>query len=239
MKFYKKIAAIICLGLSLNAVAAKATEGNDYNSGAYTDEGKILVKFRALFASTEGAVKGLPATTSGNPIPSVRFLTNGAGLENANTIFFTERLAAEVTLGINSYNVSRSSLNKIAADYGNNSGIEPKKRLLVGIPASMTMQFHIAPFGAIRPYVGGGYGATYFFSRAAEFKIKPAHGSIFQAGVDIVMTNDSLINLDIRKYNLSPKITYKKSLLGAGSQPISSKLQISPWTIALGIGFKL
>lgn len=234
MKFYKYIAAIACLTFSLNATA---TTKNDYNSGAYEDEGKILVKFRGFFASTNGSQKGLPATTSGNSVPSVNLLTNGLGLENANTVFFTDHLTTELALGITSYNISRSSLNKIADNYGDNSGEAAKKRLLVGLPLSLTMQFHVAPFGAVRPYIGGGYGGTYFFSRAAEFKIKPGHGAIFQAGLDIVMTDDSLINLDIKKYSLTPKISYKSSFLKGRS--VSSKLQINPWTIALGIGFKL
>lgn len=238
MKFYKYAVAIACLGLSLNAIGInKSTSSNDYNSGAYADEGKILVKFRGFFASTKGSHKNLPATTSGST-PSVNLLTNGYGLENANTVFFTDHLATELSLGITAYNVSRSSLAKIADNYSNTSNSNAKKRLLIGLPLSLTMQFHVAPFGAIRPYIGGGYSWTYFFSKAAEFKVKSGHGLVFQAGVDITMTDDSLINLDVRKYSLAPKITYKSGFLG-GNTPVSSKLQINPWTISLGVGFKL
>lgn len=234
MKIYQ-YAAIVCLLFSVNSFASAK---NDYNSGAYKDEGAIVVKFRGFFVQTKGKQKGLPTPTVASPVAQKHLLENGFGLENANTVFFTDHLAAELAIGAGVYNVSRTALENVAANYGTNDSTVGKKQLLWGIPLTFTMQFHVAPFGAIRPYVGGGYNGTYFASRAKEYKVGIGHGAVFQIGADIVMTDDSLINIDIKKYSLSPKITYKSSFIG-GTQTVSSKLKIDPWVIALGLGFKL
>ncbi len=233
MKIYQ-YAAIACL---LCSTSSFASAKNDYNSGSYKDEGTILVKVRGFFAQTEGKQKGLPTPTAASPVAQKHLLENGFGLENANTVFFTDHLAAELAIGGGVYNVSRTALGNVATNYGTGDRTAGKSKLW-GIPLTFTMQFHVAPFGAIRPYVGGGYNGTYFISRAKEYKVGIGHGAVFQIGADIVMTDDSLINIDIKKYSLSPKITYKSSFIGGGKS-ISSKLKIDPWVIAVGLGFKL
>lgn len=233
-----KIFKYITMASLLFALDSFASAKNDYNSGAYRDEGNILVKFRGSFLYTKGTNKGLPAARNPNPVKQGHMLNNGFGIENANTVFFTDHIAAELALGLHFYNTSRTSLKAISTNYGNGADAG-KKRYLVGLPLSFTMQFHLAPFGAIRPYIGGGYSGTYFFSRAKEYKVGMGHGAVFQAGMDIVMTDDNLITVDIKKYSLAPKITYKSSFLGAGYNAFSSKLKIDPWIFSVGIGFKL
>mgnify|MGYP006391632471 FL=1 len=233
MKIYQ-YAAIACLLFSTSSFASAK---NDYNSGAYKDEGAIVVKFRGFFAQTAGKQKGLPTPTTASPVAQKHLLENGFGLENANTVFFTDHFAAELAIGVGAYNVSRTALGNVAANYGTGNGTAGKARL-VALPLTFTMQLHVAPFGAIRPYAGAGYNGTYFFSRAKEYKVGIGHGVVFQVGADIVMTDDSLINIDIKKYSLSPKITYKSSFVG-GTNSVSSKLKIDPWVFSFGLGFKL
>ncbi len=225
------------LGLSTTSIAASKVP-EDYDSGYYESEGRIHFKGRILGAISRGNQKGLPQPTSTKgkaaPQKNGHFVANGFGVEGATTLFFGDHIAAELGLGLTVYKVSTTALNAISYNYGNGNTLS-KSRRIYAIPATFTMQYHIAPFGAIRPYVGAGYSGTYFLSRAKEFNLKNTHGAVGQFGVDFVMTNDMTLNIDIKKYSLAPKLTYKRNVMGTS---LSSKAKIDPWVIAVGAGFK-
>ncbi|MES2215661.1 MAG: OmpW family outer membrane protein [Pseudomonadota bacterium] len=238
MLYGKKIlSCFIILGLSTSAFALD-NAADDYDSGYYENEGRILFKGRICGITSHGKQKGLPAPTSAagraSPRANSYLIANGFGAEGATTLFFGDNIAAELGLGFNLYKVASPAVSAIAYNYGN--GAQPgKRKQIYAIPLTFTMQYHIAPFGAIRPYVGGGYGGSYLFSKAREFKVKSAHGAVGQVGVDLVMTTDITFNLDVKKYSLSPTISYKTNVVGTNLSP---KVKIDPWVISVGMGMK-
>ena len=231
---YKKILSCFFL-LTISASSMAAGSSEDYDSDYYANEGRINFKAR-LFGALSKAKQKLPPPTSARGIASPQanphFISNGFGIEGATTLFFGDYVAAELGLGFGMYKVSGSAVNSVSYNYGNGVVVGKKKQIYT-IPLTFTMQYHIAPFGAFRPYVGAGYGGAYLFSRAKEFKIKNAHGVVGQIGMDIVMTTDTTFNIDIKKYSLEPKVTYKRNSIGTN---LSSKVKISPWVIAVGMG---
>lgn len=251
MRFLKYSIALLSLALSTSSFASKTSNAdNDYGSKAYEADGNILVKFRGFGIITKGKPGSLPTPTStrkdtdgttdvNRTTSNISSLAkNGYGIENANTLFFSDHFASELSIGLAAYIFPRSGLNAIYNNYGATvTTPSTKKHLLMGIPLNLTLQYHIAPFGAIRPYVGAGYNYTYFTSKASEYKITPGQGMVLQAGVDIVMTDDTLISFDVKRISLSPKVTYKSSFLGASS--VSTKVKMDPIIISLGMGFKL
>ncbi len=108
---------------------------------------------------------------------------------------------------------------------------------LYSIPLHATLQFHVAPFGGIRPYIGGGYHVNYVYSPLKEIDIDFMHGPIIQAGIDFVGKDNTIYNIDIKKYFVtSTKINYSKDYFG--SSAFSTKTNFSPIIISLGIGMK-
>lgn len=49
----------------------------------------------------------------------------------------------------------------------------------------LTAQYRVAPFGAIRPYVGGGLNGTYMYARSKAIKVNSGFGPVLQVGVDL------------------------------------------------------
>jgi len=239
LKLYKIIVFTSAVIFATTCFASTKAADTDYDANYYSDEGRVNFKMRGFGSITKSKQSGLPAPTSirsrSGAAANADLLINGYGIEGATDLFFGDHVAVECALGWGAYNISRASLANIAYNYSDTAVVSKKQRLYA-IPLTFTAQYHIAPFGAIRPYVGGGYGGTYLFSKAKEFKIKNAHGMVIQIGTDFVMTDDTLLNLDIKRYSLSPKITYKGSFVN--NNKVAPKVKMDPIVISAGIGIK-
>ena len=99
------------------------------------------------------------------------------------------------------------------------------------------LQYHIAPYGAIRPYIGAGYQYTWMLSKSKQFVINSGSGYALQAGVDFALADDTLISFDVKRYQLTPKVKFKSSFL-TGTSGMTSKVKINPVIVSLGIGWK-
>lgn len=235
MKIVKFLSLASCVLLSMNVAA----QNNDYDSGAYEAEGRIIVKLRGAGVRAQGTHQNLPAATNNPSVKNNKLVKSGMAIENANTLFFTDNIAAELAVGMLSYNNSTSAINGIYKNYGNPAASPSvNKSRLIGFPLTFTMQYHIAPFGGIRPYIGAGYNYTYFTSKSRAYKISASHGLALQLGTDVVMTDDSVVNIDIKQYYGTSKITYKSSFLNKANN-VSGKVKMNPITMSLGIGFKI
>lgn len=232
VKIIKNVFFIIFVFTSSLSVADNLTD-KIYDADYYEDEGRLLFKVRAFAIKSSPEQKSLPAPLSSNPIKVGNFVENGFGGDTASTIFFSDRIAAELSLGLNLLNTKSSTLQSIANNY--NGSIKTKKKRIYSIPLTITGQYHIAPFGAIRPYVGAGYHAAYIFTKAKEFKINNGHGPVVQIGIDFVAKDDTLITLDLRQYLLKTKITYKGAIVNTAN--VSSKVALNPLVLSLGVGF--
>lgn len=230
--------AIICLSASAATstfASSSSAKNNDYDSNYYKEEGSILFKFKGAAIAAKGKLKGLPKSNAARPTNVPALVSNGYGVDGSASVFLAPNIAAEFDLGLYGYKTSASALNAISANYGNNSS--NKKKNVYAIPMALLFQYHIAPYGAIRPYVGAGYQYTYMLSKAAQFTIENGHGYALQAGVDFAMTDDTVISLDVKRYQLTPKVKFKKSFLGT-STDMSAKAKINPVIISLGMGWK-
>lgn len=244
MKFYKLAAAMIVLSLSTSSFAANKKDldddynANDYDSAYYENEGRIMVKIRGSGLISHAKQKGLPAPTSrrGKAAPqgSSSFITNGYGVEAATVLFFGDNFGAELSTGVQVYRTSKTAIGQVGYNYSD-TAVPGKRKNIYGIPVNLTLQWHFAPFGAIRPYVGGGYNGTYFIAKAQEYKIKSTTGPVIQAGVDFVMTDDTVLSLDVKKVYISPRVSYKSSFIPSS---VSGKVPINPWVISAGLGWK-
>ncbi len=238
MKILKIIPVIILSAFVTSASVSFAASG-DYYSNYYEDEGDLLFKLRGFYLTTSSKPKGFPASVSTKEKPG-SLVQHGYGIDTATTYFFTDNLAAELSLAIGMMKVKGSALSK-AASLGDGTGNGGKNNQIIIVPAAGTIQYHVAPFGAIRPYVGGGIHGTYMYTRSKAIKVSTGYGPVVQIGVDFISKDDTLFTFDIRKYFLKSNVTFKKNLLGPNNPAISdirSKVDWSPLVISAGFGFK-
>lgn len=235
----KLLSKILFFGIFLTSAVAFADSERfrDYDSDYYLDEGKLLFKLRPLFSHVQSKQKGLDSVSSNpNAKKPGDLIENGYGFDTSTTYFFSDHIAAELSAGVTYYKTKKSALTEIASLFGNNSAQVGKKNDVWMIPVSGTLQYHVAPFGAIRPYLGAGAYGMYAYTRSKSFSIENGFGAVFQAGADFVARDDTLITLDVRSYLFESKINYKKEFTGRDSE-FSSKVKWNPVVVSLGFGF--
>jgi outer membrane protein len=218
-------------------LASSSFAGNSYyvdNQEQQQNEKQVTIKLKGgtIIAPSKG--KGLPNSNTGKPV-NQNLIANGFHGEVAATIFFSTNLAAEVSAGFSGYKTKQSVLNDVSTAYGGNSA---KKLNIYSIPINFILQYHIAPYGGISPYIGAGYNVSYFYSACKAIKVdKISSGPIVQLGVDFLAQDNTLFNIEIKKLWLSNKAQYLKSFTGQPNN-LPSKIKIDPLIISLGIGFK-
>jgi len=227
-----------CISINSFAQDKDIYPNNDYDANYYgdRDEGSLVFKAKFSGIKSHAKQKGLPKPTSADPRTVGVFVENGFGAEASTTIFFSSNIAAELSLSFNVLRTKYSNLSNIANNYGGNTNVGKRKDLYM-IPLIATGQFHLAPFGAIRPYVGGGYHGVYLFSKSKSFNIKNGHGPVAQLGVDFYAKDDTIINIDVKQLWSNTRVHYKQQLVGKNG--VSSKVKLNPLVISAGVGFKL
>ena len=230
MKFTKNIIVLFAILFTFNATAS------EYKTDYYEDEGDLLFKIRGFYLNTNAKLTKLPESVSGKPKPK-SFAQNGYGFDTAVTYFFTQNIATELSLGFGIIKVKSAALQSAANSFGDGTGDAGKKNEIYYIPASATVQYHVAPFGAIRPYIGGGYHGAFMHTRSKAIKVKTGHGPVLQAGIDFVSKDDTIFTFDVRQFFLKSKVTFKSGFLNAPS--VNSTVNWNPLVISAGVGFKL
>ena len=211
---------------------------NDYYANYYDQEGALLFKIRGFYASTKATTKGLPSPTNLGASEPGRIAQNGYGFDTAMTIFVSDNIAGEISLGLGYYKTKTSTLAIAKDAYGTSKGAAvTKKNEIIMIPVTMALQYHVAPFGAIRPYVGGGINGTYLYTRSKAIKVSPAYGPVLQIGVDFIAKDDTLFTLDVKQYFFKSRMEFKQKFLGTAKN-VSSKVTWNPLVISAGFGFK-
>lgn len=239
MKILKNLILASVVATSGTALASKSTDvkSNDYYANYYEDEGSLLFKIRGFYASTDAKMSNLPAPTNAGASKPSKLAQSGYGFDTAMTIFVTDNIAGEVSLGLGFYKTRSSVLASAAAAYGGSDAGMGKRNQIYMVPVTFTAQYHVAPFGAIRPYVGGGLNGTYMYTRSKAIKVNSGFGPVLQVGVDFLAKDDTLFTFDIRQYFLKSKVTFKKGFLGT-NKDVTSKVAWNPLVISAGIGFK-
>ena len=242
MRIVKKIGLFLLISnISFTCLANDLYADNsddvkiDYDSKKdHENESNLLFKARLRGLLTEGKQTKLPPPTVAKPVAISNLVHNGFGIDASTSVFFNSYVALELSVGCDMLKVQKSNLSNIAYNYGTGT-YSGKAKTLYMIPVTATAQYHIAPFGGIRPYIGAGYHGAYMISKSL-FKSKNAAGPVIQAGVDFYAKDDTFITLDLKQYFLTSKIDYSSRLVGARS--VSSDAKLNPLVLSIGIGFK-
>src|SRR5574340_983807 len=101
------------------------------------------------------------------------------------------------------------------------------------LPPTVTVQYHFNPTPVIKPYVGAGLNYTRFYNvDLPGFTVDHnSVGGALQAGVDIAVTKNGYINLDVKKIWIDTTV---KTAAGA----TVTDLDLNPVVWGIGYGFR-
>jgi outer membrane protein len=109
-------------------------------------------------------------------------------------------------------------------------------------PPVVTLQYHFAGLGPIKPYLGAGVQYIHFFSEgtganvlgASSVDIDDAFGFALQAGTDISLGEGWYLNADVKKVWLNTDVTWNNTALGT----VKADVDMDPWIISAGVGYR-
>lgn len=124
------------------------------------------------------------------------------------------------------------------------------------LPPTLSVVYYPAdPAQAFQPYVGVGVNYTWFFDESlsnsarkgtaaySNFRVRNTWGWAAQIGADYMITDNILLNAQVRYINIDTQATVDvNGLQAAGIAPINSRakvdLDVNPWVYMVGIGYK-
>ena len=101
-------------------------------------------------------------------------------------------------------------------------------------PMATLVQFHIAPYGEIRPYVGAGVHYTYVSSAMDGVNSKNASGLVGQVGFDWWESPSWGFTMDMRYYRMHIDNDYSH-VAGA---PFHTTLELNPLIVSAGVAYR-
>jgi outer membrane protein len=174
-------------------------------------EGPFMVRVRAVnLDSANGDTTGLGLSVNNKVIPEVDF-----------SYFFNKNLAAELILTVpQKHTVSSSVL-------GGQIGT------LKHLPPTLLLQYHFDGM-AFKPYVGAGINYTHFsginLAGGAATVDKNSWGAALQAGVDIPLSGNMYLNLDVKKVYIRTDVTVSGTNMGT--------FKVDPLLVGVGLGWR-
>ena len=163
---------------------------------------------------------------SNNLIPEVDF-----------TYYFTKNIAAELILGTSKHEVVAVNTALGNLDLG---------RVML-LPPTLNVQYHLYPTKNLKPYVGAGLNYTIFYDQGQGKGRNAAVTSVaydnnlgysFQLGFDYKINDKLYWNVDVKKLYLNTDVEVGAAL-PSGQVYVPAEVDLNPWLISTGIGFKL
>jgi outer membrane protein len=196
---------------------SRADDASPFQSGS------ILLRARAI--DVDPQVTSSVSTVSGSVHAS-----NNVVPELDGSYFFTPNVAAELIAAVTYHSVK--DVNSIAGTLPLGS-----VRLL---PPTLTAQWHFLPDSKFNPYVGAGINYTFFYGvKGSELPIiHSTHysdnvGGALQVGFDYRVHGNWFLNVDAKKLFLHTDVT-----LGTAVGQVKAGVDLNPWIVGAGVGYK-
>lgn len=200
---------------------------------AFAEAGDTFVRVRGIMvAPNENSTGITPAfpteevSVNNSIMPEVditHMVTNNVGFE---------LIAATTKHSVSGTSGTTGSIGKLASTWV--------------LPPTLTVQYHFAPQGKIRPYVGAGVNWTLFYSEKASngleaavgptnVKLDSSFGWAVQAGVDVPLNDRMFLNFDVKYIDIDTDARLRTT--AAGTQRVG--VSLDPLVFGVGLGFKL
>lgn len=183
--------------------------------------GDIVVRGRMLgVLPSEDAKVGGAVTTStigidNSYVPEVDF-----------SYFFTNNISAELIAAITPHDIHTRASSAGALDLAD----------VWLLPPTLTLQYHFTDYGAFKPYVGAGVNYTVFFGEdkgasVNNVKFDNSFGPALQAGADYMLDDHWMLNVDIKKIWINTDVSFNNGT-------IKADVDINPWVVGVGVGYR-
>ncbi len=200
---------------------------------AFAEAGDTFVRVRGIMvAPNENSTGITPAfpteevSVNSSIMPEVditHMVTNNVGFE---------LIAATTKHSVSGTSGTTGSIGKLASTWV--------------LPPTLTVQYHFAPQGKVRPYVGAGVNWTLFYSEKASngleaavgptnVKLDSSFGWAVQAGVDVPLNDRMFLNFDVKYIDIDTDARLRTT--AAGTQHVG--VSLDPLVFGVGLGFKL
>lgn len=196
---------------SLAAVTAFAS------APAAAADGPWLVRVRAV---------NIDSANGGSTNPDLDLSVNDKVIPEVDiSYFFTPNIAAELILTYPQKHDVKSAGTKIGS--------------LKHLPPTLLLQYHFDGMGAFKPYVGAGVNYTRFSSVKWDPAVRAAldpsidkdsFGFALQAGVDVEISKNVYLNLDIKKVQIRTDVKSAGTKVG--------EFKVDPLLVGIGVGFR-
>ncbi|UTW54590.1 OmpW family protein [Kordiimonas sp. SCSIO 12610] len=186
----------------------------------FADAGDWLVRLRGIYVVPDEA-----ATI--DPIGGSAQIDNTFVPELDFSYFVTDKIALELILATNRH-------SPIAA--GTAAGDVPLGSVNL-LPPTLTAQYHPLAGETFSPYIGAGVNYTVFFNvdePAAvvdDIDYSNSFGFALQAGFDVKLDEKWVFNVDVKRLWLDTDVSIN-------GDTIKADVDIDPWIIGAGFGFK-
>lgn len=222
--------------MSIKTLLAAATALAAFVAGtpaALASSGDTFIRVRGIMVAPNEESTGI---TPAFPTETVA-VNNSVMPEIDITHMVSDNVGVELIAATTKHTISGTS--------GTTGGIGDLASTWV-LPPTLTVQYHFAPEGKVRPYVGAGVNWTLFYSEKAssglETVVGPTRvqlgsswGWAAQAGVDIDLNERMFLNFDVKYIDIDTDATLTTT--AAGVQRVRTKLD--PFVFGVGLGFKL
>lgn len=224
-RFALRLAAV-AFGVMAGASMVQAAE-DDFKG---FQAGDIMVRARAvgvLPQTDQSITSSTPGLTAA--LNHKIDITNSLIPELDLSYFVTRNLAFELIAGTTNHAVKDNGTALGNLNLGN----------VWLLPPTLTAQWHFLPDSKFNPYVGAGLNYTMFYgvdnSRITSgTSYRPNFGAAFQFGADYNVTGNWFVNVDVKKILLSTDVKF----VALGAVPVRAKVDIDPWLVGLGIGYR-
>lgn len=215
--------------LSLAAVSAMALT----SVPASAEQGDILLRVRGINV--------MPNEDSGSILPAFPgedvSVNNSFMPEVDITYMATDHIGFEL--------IAATTKHSASGKTGTTGGIGRLASTWV-LPPTLTAQYHFAPEGKVRPYVGAGINYTVFWNEDAtsaleaavgptSVRLSDSFGWAAQVGVDIPLNDNVFLNLDVKYIDIDT--TARLNTTAAGTQRV--RINLDPLVVGVGLGIKL
>jgi|SRR5665647_699954 len=153
---------------------------------------------------------------------------NAVSLDLDFSYFFTENIAAELTLTYSRHDVTAKNTAAGNLDLGS----------IDILPPTLTLQYHFMPQQAFRPYVGA--GVSFVLSPHDDPGVANSitydngvFGPALQVGFDYFFNKNWCLNVDVKKVWVNVDAT-----VHALGTTVQTSVDVNPWLIGVGIGYR-
>jgi outer membrane protein len=224
MKTYHQMLKIIVCTFTITGMGALTASENNIEvqkNSIETKAGDWITRVRALYIYPYGSSGSLSTI----PNTGVSVLPSWTG-EFDIGYMFTKNLGSELILGTACHTIKGTK---------DLSGTKIGSTWL--LPPTLTLQWRFFPSYRFQPYVGGGVNYTLFYGEACSLpnthlNLSHSWGPALQFGTDIFINKHWFINADVKYIWI-----WTKAYL-TGGVPGSVQVDINPWVLGFGFGYK-